>query len=118
MAANGRDWPEGCMAVFADRDNRNLDPDNIVPVPRDLYVIVTGGAHGKALPWHDRASLEVAMTHAQIIRERRRLETECHTCRTCGRTFKARFPHQANCDECLQSGRKLRRAKKSERTGE
>ena len=58
MQANGRDWPEGHRAVFADRDRHNFDPDNIVPVPNDLYPIVTGGAHGHALPYHDRETLD------------------------------------------------------------
>ena len=106
MAANGRDWPEGHRAVFADRDNRNLDPDNIVPVPSELYAIVTAGAHGHALPWHDRESLEVAITHARLIRERRRLEMRPRTCGVCGREFEPTYPNAKTCRACLDSGRR------------
>lgn len=101
MQANGRDWPGDCVAVHADRDISNDEASNIVPVPRDVYVIVMGGAHGSAMPWHDRATLEVAITHAQVIRERRRLELANHTCVACGRTFTARWPNQRTCDTCL-----------------
>jgi hypothetical protein len=101
MRANGRDWPEGHRAVFADRNRSNFDPDNIVPVPNDLYPIVTGGAHGHALPYHDRKSLEVAITHARVIHERRRLELAPRKCKRCGGEFAPRFPRQRTCDECL-----------------
>ena len=70
MRANGRDWPDGHRAVFADHDNRNFDPDNIVPVPDELAIINQGGPHGHALSYHDRASLEVAVSHARLMRAR------------------------------------------------
>ena len=70
MQHNGRDWPEGHRVVFADHDNRNFDPANIVPVPDELAIIVQGNAHGHALPYHDRESLEVAVNHARLIRAR------------------------------------------------
>lgn len=74
MQHNGRDWPEGHRVVFADHDNRNFDPANIVPVPDELAIIVQGNAHGHALPYHDRESLEVAVSHARLIRARRAAE--------------------------------------------
>ena len=67
MQANGRDWPEGCRCVFADHDNRNFDPDNIVPVPSELYPIVQGAVRGQ-VPYHDRESLEVAIASARITK--------------------------------------------------
>lgn len=70
MQHNGRDWPEGHRVVFADHDNRNFDQANIVPVPNELAIIVQGNAHGHALPYHDRESLEVAVSHARLIRAR------------------------------------------------
>lgn len=106
MQANGRDWPEGHRAVFADHDNRNFDPDNIVAVPRELYPIVTGGAHGHALPYHDRESLEVAMTHARLIRERRKLEMRPRTCGVCGKEFEPHYPNARTCRACLDAGRR------------
>lgn len=72
--ANGREWPEGHRSMFADGDRLNFDPGNIVPVPDDLYPIVCGAVPG-GLEWHDRESLEAAITMARVIRARRRLET-------------------------------------------
>lgn len=74
MQANGREWPENHVAVFADKDNRNFDPENIVPVPRRIYAIVTGGSRGRSLPYHDRESLELAMLHARVRVKRGELE--------------------------------------------
>lgn len=70
MRENGRDWPEGHRVVFADHDNRNFDPANVVPVPDELAIIIQGNAHGHALPYHDRATLETALNHARLIRAR------------------------------------------------
>ena len=80
MKANGRDWPDGCRCVHADRDPKNCDSDNIVPVPANLWPLVNG-ANSSSLPWHDRETLEAAILSARITmrrselrRERRRLE--------------------------------------------
>ena len=72
MQHNGRDWPERCRCVFADRDNQNFDPDNIVPVPNDLYPIVCGAVRGQ-VSYHDRESLEVAIASAMVTRKRTEL---------------------------------------------
>jgi len=72
MQHNGRDWPERCRCVFADRDRRNFDPDNIVPVPNDLYPIVCGAVRGQ-VGYHDRESLEVAIASAMVTRKRAEL---------------------------------------------
>lgn len=80
MKANGRDWPDGCRCVHADRDPKNCDADNIVPVPIRLWPLVNG-ANPSSLPWHDRETLEAAVLSARIsvrrsdlMRERRRME--------------------------------------------
>lgn len=80
MQANGRDWPDGCKCVHADRDKTNDAADNIVPIPHDIWPLVNG-ANPSALPWHDRATLEAAIVSARIsmrrselARERRRIE--------------------------------------------
>lgn len=112
MKANGRDWPENHRVVFADGDNRNFDPENLVAVPDELYPIVTGGCHGKALPWHDRATLEVAITHAAVMHERTRLERAPRTCGCCGKTFEPEYPHQRTCRACLDAGRRAPRRRK------
>lgn len=106
MAANGRDWPDECRPMFADRDNRNFDPDNIVPVPNDLYGIVTGGANGHALPWHDRETLELAITHARLMRRRYELQKAPRKCGCCGETFEPEYPQQRTCRTCLDAGKR------------
>lgn len=80
MQANGREWPDGCKCVHADRDKTNDAADNIVPIPHDIWPLVNG-ANPSALPWHDRATLEAAIVSARIsmrrselARERRRIE--------------------------------------------
>ena len=80
MQANGRDWPDGCRCVHADRDRTNDSADNIVPIPHDIWPLVNG-ANPSALPWHDRETLEAAIVSARIsmrrselARERRRIE--------------------------------------------
>lgn len=86
MKANGRDWPDGCRCVHADRNPKNCDADNIVPVPIRLWPLVNG-ANPSSLPWHDKETLEAAVLSARIsvrrsdlmrerrmMRERRRME--------------------------------------------
>lgn len=106
MRANGREWPDNHRPVFADRDTRNFAPDNIVPVPEDIYALVTGGMRGYGIAWHDRQTLEVAMAHAQVVRARRQLECHERECTACGRTFSPDYPHQARCRECIDLGKK------------
>lgn len=72
MVANHREWPEGCKCVHADRDLTNDSANNIVPVPKELWPIVNGFNRG-GIPWHDRETLEVALTAARITRKRREL---------------------------------------------
>lgn len=72
MAANGREWPDGCKCAHADRDLTNDAADNIVPVPNELWPLVCGAVKGQ-VPWHDRETLEVAITSARITLRRREL---------------------------------------------
>lgn len=72
MRANGRDWPDGCRAVFADRNPGNLDPANIVPVPGDIYPIVTGAVRGQ-VGYCNRKTLETAIASAKVTQARARL---------------------------------------------
>ena len=117
MRANGRDWPEGHRAVFADHDNTNYDPENIVPVPDELYAIVTGGAHGRSIPYHDRETLELAITHARLMRKRSEVASLApRKCGVCGRRFvpsKKQVSTGAvkvrTCPACLAKGKKASR---------
>lgn len=69
MAANGREWPDGCKAIHIDRDPLNDDADNIEPVPTDLWLLVMGAVPGQ-MEWHDRETLRTAMLYARVTRAR------------------------------------------------
>ncbi len=69
MAANGRDWPDGCKAIHIDRDPLNDDADNIEPVPAGLWPLVIGAVPGQ-LEWHDRETLRAAVLYARVTRAR------------------------------------------------
>ena len=109
MRQNGRDFPDDCVCVFANGDTRDYSKENLVPVPTDVYPIVSSSAHGAAIQWHDRQTLEVAITHAKVIRERRRLQNHDRTCGCCNRTFKPEYPHQRTCRACLDAELRARR---------
>ena len=111
MVHNGREFPEGHHCVFADKDKRNFDPNNLVAVPDDLYAIITGGAHGHGVEYHDRETLEVAITHAKLIRRRRRLEMRERECGCCGEAYMPEYPHQRTCRACLDAGRRAPRVR-------
>lgn len=74
MQANGRDWPEGCMAAHIDRDPKNDDPDNVYPVPRSLWAMVN--RDDRTCHWETREELEVAIKQAEIRHETWRLRKE------------------------------------------
>ena len=69
MAANGRDWPDGCRAMHIDGDPLNDSADNIEPVPAGMWSLVCGAVPGQ-LPWHDRETLRTAMLYAKVTRAR------------------------------------------------
>lgn len=60
--ANGQAVPPSTMIVFADHDNRNFDPENLVAVPRSAWVVISR----MHLPYSDRASLEAAVALAKL----------------------------------------------------
>lgn len=95
--ANGRPIPEGHMVVFADHDKSNMDPDNLVLVPRSLWAIIT---HGRYAYW-DRESLETAMNIARLVSARYKAQRRPRPCRKCGAAFEPRYPNQRTCDACL-----------------
>lgn len=69
MAANGREWPEGCKCVHIDGDVTNDSADNIEPVPNELWPLLCGVVPGQ-LEWHDRETLRTAMLYARVTRAR------------------------------------------------
>ena len=62
--ANGMPVPDGVMLVFADGDNRNFDPSNIVAVPRDLWAVIAR----QGIQYCDADSLGAAMNLARLSR--------------------------------------------------
>lgn len=110
--ANGRPVPEGWTVFFADGDKRNLDPDNLVALPRK-YI---GQLNNPELPgYHDRETLlacvtlcdlRSAMIDAEAARPR--------TCEVCGVTFvpteaQRSYPSPVKtCPDCLAAGKKAR----------
>ena len=70
--ANARPWPDGCRAMHVDGDDENDNPDNIVPVEDELWPMVCGAVRGQ-LEWHDRETLETAITFARISLRRNEL---------------------------------------------
>lgn len=65
--ANGMPVPPKTMIVFADHDNRNFDPDNLVAVPRSVWSVI----NTLKVPYWNRESLEAAMNSAKLSSARR-----------------------------------------------
>ena len=89
--------PEGHQIVFADRDKRNFDPENLVAVPRNLWVRISQ----LNIPYWDRESLELAMARARLASMRSAAEKRKRPCRKCGCDFAPRYSRQKTCDICL-----------------
>ena len=89
--------PPHTMIVFADRDKRNFDPDNLVAVPRDLWGVITR----QRFAYHDRESLESCVALARLGRAVYAKKKRPRFCRTCGEEFAPRFANQKTCDVCL-----------------
>lgn len=94
--------PPSTKIVFADKDTRNFDPDNLVAVPKTLWALISS----KGIAYWDKASLETAMLLAKVTRARFAAETRPRECGECGKTFKPRYVKQRRCDACLERGRK------------
>lgn len=99
--AHGMPVPPSTMIVFADHDKTNLDPDNLVAVPRSVWACIKRAK----LDYSDRATLETAMAIAKLTSARYKLERTERPCRRCGEVFEPRHPNQRTCDVCL--GRKV-----------
>lgn len=64
--ANGRPVPPNTKVIFADHDPRNLDPDNLVAVPKSLCCVMNSNHY----EYWDRESLEVAIMRAKVASAR------------------------------------------------
>lgn len=89
--------PEGCNVVFADHDKRNLDPSNLVAVPRGIWAVM----RHRGLEYHDRETLLACMAVAALDRARYAAECSPRACKRCGAEFRPRFKNQRTCDACL-----------------
>ena len=97
--ANGTPVPPHTMIVFADRDKRNFDPDNLVAVPRSLWSVISR----QGWAYRDRESLDACVALAQLSRKVYEKRLHPRYCKRCGAEFKPRYPHQRTCDRCLGS---------------
>lgn len=95
--ANGRPVPPSTMIVFADGDNRNFDPENLVAVPRRLWAVIS---HNR-IPYADAETLRAAMAVAEARGAVHAARCRPRECASCGAEFSPRFPRQRTCDACL-----------------
>ena len=89
------------MIVFADRDNRNFDPANLVCVTRAEWATICK----LGLAYRDRESLEAAMLTARLVQKIRSRELSERRCRSCGEAFEPANPNQRRCRACIDAGK-------------
>lgn len=101
--------PEGHVVLFADGDRANLDPENLVAVPRDLLAVMNSLGVG----WSDRETLEACAAMARLRSRARELESAGpRRCAVCGREFvptggQAAYTRPVRtCPACLAAGRR------------
>lgn len=93
--------PDGSMVVFADHDNRNFDPENLVAMTKAQHSTI---CH-QHIPYHDAESLRTAMAMTDLAHATFAAECRERTCLACGRRFVAEQPNQRRCRECIDAGR-------------
>lgn len=95
--ANGRPVPDGHIVVFADKDKRNFDPDNLVLVSLvDFRRIANMG-----FPYHDRDTLETCINVSKLQEAIRKVDNPVRPCKVCGKPFQPRTKKLRTCRECL-----------------
>lgn len=103
--------PDGHVILFADRDHGNLDPENLVAVPKRLVGLLNGPS---SPGWRDAGTLRAAMAWCELHSGLCAAEAERpRRCGVCGREFTPppESRHDARrlvrtCPECLAAGRK------------
>ncbi|MBR3689941.1 MAG: HNH endonuclease [Eggerthellaceae bacterium] len=97
--------PKGWTVLFADRNTRNFDPDNLVAIPR-AYM----GQLNFGYDWHDRETLEAAIACVKLRSAIVDAENRPRPCGVCGRDFtppaNLRWSKVNTCPECLSQGKK------------
>lgn len=100
---HGQKLPPNTVVVFADGNKRNFDPDNLVAIPKRIWVRI----NASHIPYFDRESLETAMKIAEIKMKANELELSIpRTCRECGAQFKPEFKNQIRCRACIDARRR------------
>ena len=95
--ANGVPVPEKTQIVFANRDKTDFRPENLVAVPRSLWVAIVRND----MPYFDADSLRSCMKLAELKACIYAAELAPRDCKKCGEEFQPRYPHQQTCDVCL-----------------
>lgn len=106
--ANGQPVPEGAVIAFADGDKRNIDPENLVAVPRRLWAII----NHMGITYADRETLLAAMSIAEAKSSLYGERMRPRKCGACGDTFQPAFKKQRTCPACLEAGIRAPRAKR------
>lgn len=91
--------PPHTQIVFADRDKRNFDPDNLVAVDRSIWATISS----KGLIYCDRESLEACINLANLKRAVHKAKCQPRRCRECGAEFEPEYPNQRRCRACLDA---------------
>ena len=89
--------PPHTMIVFADRDKRNFDPDNLVAVDRSIWSTISS----KGLSYADRESLEACINVVKLKRAVYEKRLSPRTCRECGAEFQPTFANQSRYRPCI-----------------
>lgn len=100
--------PKGHVVYFADGDNRNFSPENLVAVPRRAVGLLA------RMEYHDAESLRAAAALAELrIKAKDVEESLPSTCAVCGRQFTIKRDYRrklgnrpVTCPDCLAAGHK------------
>lgn len=109
--------PEGHQVMFCDRDHSNLDPENLMAVPKKLAGIVSQ----QGMEYRDRSSLRACVNAAKLKSRIVDLELAPRRCEVCGLEFAPKERHQTEiktCPQCLKAGHKAKGRRVYKRKGE
>lgn len=101
--------PEGCQVMFCDHDYSNVDPSNLMAVPKRL-----AGIMNRESKWWDRPSMEAAVNAARLRVAITDKMLHPRRCEVCGKEFTPGKRYQTEiktCPRCLEAGRKARGAR-------
>ena len=106
--ANGRPVPDNCIVFFADKDNRNFDPDNLVALPRKYMAQL----NNPELPdYNDRDTLLACVALCDLRSAVKGAENDAAMCGVCGKRFEPTAAQRRygkpvqTCPECKAAGR-------------